>query len=73
MKTDYTKKAIEYAEKFGIINYKIVGCCIVYVINFCLYCDGTPASYRRKINLNNFALVENTKLKRVYKKGWENR
>lgn len=74
---DYTHKATEYAEKYGIVTYKVVGKYMIFYQNYANkeYVNGKwidkACTFKRTIDLD-ILKVESVQLKRVQKQGWDN-
>jgi hypothetical protein len=68
----YKELALQYAEKYGIINYKLSGRYMTYIINFRLDSFGSVATYKRKVNLDTLE-VKTVRLKKYNPDGWKNR
>lgn len=72
----YEDLALQYAEKYGIISYKVKGKFMIYNQN---YYNGEylgkwvrkPCTYQRKVNLETGETVTK-KLGRLVKDGWNN-
>ena len=72
----YTQKALEYAEKYGIITYKVDGKYLIYNQNYNANefkgkWTRKPHTMQRRVDLDTMA-VESRKLDRVQKNGWDN-
>lgn len=73
----YEQKALQYAEHYGIITYKVTGNTMIYNQNYrnseCI--NGkwrdNPCTYQRRINLDTMETTT-IKLKRLNKNGWDN-
>ena len=72
----YEQKALDYANKYGIITYKVVGNKMIYNVNF--YNSEFkgkwvrhPCTVQRTVNLDTFE-VTSKQLQRVQKNGWNN-
>lgn len=76
-KPDYSKKATAYAERFGIITYKVKGKYLIYNTNFneknCINgkWKSKTVTYQRVVNLDTME-VTSKKLARAQKNGWDN-
>lgn len=73
---NYEKLASIYAEKFGIVSYRVKGKYMIYNQNYnnSEYLGKwvrNPCTYQRKVNLDT-GEVESKKLQRVQKDGWYN-
>ena len=58
-------KAISYAEKYGVLEYKIVGKSMVYYANYL----NERITYKVTVNLETMKEKSRKALKRYYKKG----
>lgn len=73
---DYNQIALEYAEKYGIITYKVKDNYMIYNQNyknseFIGKWVEKPYTMQRKVNLETMQ-TDSIKLKRVQKDGWDN-
>lgn len=76
MKEIYKQRALEYAEKYGIITYKVIGNKMIYNVNF--YNSEfigkwvrKPCTMQRTVNLDTME-VTSKQLQRLQKNGWDN-
>ena len=73
----YNAKATEYAEKYGIITYKLQNNYMIFYQNYynkeCLGGKwvNKPCTYKRIVDLDTLN-VESVQLKRLQKSGWDN-
>ena len=73
----YPRRALEYAETYGIIDYEISGNKMIFYQN---YSDdvhpvsGKRISYtmKRIVDLDIMRIIKNQRLKRLNKRGWNN-
>ena len=76
-KDRYEHLALEYAEKFGIISYKVIGNKMRFNQNYhnkefiCGKWINNPCTYQRILNLDTMQ-IDTIKLKRLQKDGWNN-
>lgn len=76
-KERYEQLAIEYAEKYGIISYRIIGNKMKFNQNYYNkeFIKGkwrnNPCTYQRVLDLDTMQL-NTIKLKRLQKDGWNN-
>lgn len=76
-KIDYEKKARIYAERHGIISYKISGRFLIYYQNYNNneFINGkwrkNPTTYKRTVDLANMT-VKSEQLQRMNREGWKN-
>ena len=76
MKEIYKQRALEYAEKYGIITYKVIGNKMIYNVNFYnseFIGKGVrkPCTVQIAVNLDTME-VTSKQLKRLQKNGWDN-
>ena len=76
IKEVYEQRALEYAEKYGVVTYKVVGNKMIYNVNF--YNSEfigkwvrKPCTVQRAVNLDTME-VTSKQLKRLQKNGWDN-
>lgn len=73
----YNNVALQYAENYGIINYRVKGKCMVYNRNSYdkEFLGGKwvskPTTYQRTVDLDTMQVTVR-KLSRLQKNGWEN-
>ena len=78
MGIDYKARAEKWAEKYGIITYKVKGGFMVYHQNYvedvrvANRYEKRPVTYKRVVNLEEMKTVENILLSRLQKDGWDN-
>lgn len=70
-KQDYESAAVFYAEKWGILSYKVKGNKMIFNQNYKEDCFGHCATYQRIFNLDT-KVTETKKLQRLQKDGWQN-
>ena len=70
-KQDYESAAVFYAEKWGILSYKVKGNKMIFNQNYKEDCFGRCATYQRIFNLDT-KVTETKKLQRLQKDGWHN-
>lgn len=76
-KQDYELLARQYAEKYGIVTYKVSSNCMIYNQNYKnTEYNGKryvskPCTYRRTVNLDT-GVTTTEKLQRLVKNGWDN-
>lgn len=76
-KVDYNNKALQYAEHYGIITYRVKGKYMIYNQNYnnSEFVNGkwtkNPCTYQRTINLET-GEESSRKLGRMQKNGWDN-
>ena len=74
---EYEFLARQYAEKFGIVTYKVKGNLLIYNQNYSNveFIGGryvsNPCTYQRTINLDTNE-VSSVRLQRLNKNGWDN-
>lgn len=70
-KSNYELKAQFYAEKWGILSYRVKGNLMIYNQNYREDCFGNYATYQRIVNLDtNTTTIK--KLQKRFKDGWNN-
>lgn len=60
--TPYEQRALRYAEKYGIIEYRVIKDTMVFYTSY----PSQHATYKSAVNLDTYE-EENRKLKRYYK------
>lgn len=72
-KTDlYNALAREYAEKYGIVNYKVIGNTLIYNVSYPAYLGNPHYTVQYQVNLDNGVSISK-QLKRFDSKGLVNR
>lgn len=71
--THYDQNALQYAEKYGIISYRVTGRYMIYNKSFPKYLRNEAYTVQFKIDLDTMSCIKSTTLKRVMKDGYNNR
>lgn len=69
----YNNLAIEWAEKYGIVEYRVNGKYLIYNVSYPSYLAEPRRTYQFKVDLDIGKTVENKLLKRYNPKGIYNR
>ena len=68
----YQYKACQWAEQYGVVNYKVKGSKMIYNVSYPAYLNNPAHTYQHIIDLNTMKETV-TKLGRLDKSGFVNR
>ena len=77
MSNNYELKAAEYAERYGIVTYRVTNKTMIYYQNYnnSEFRNGRwvkkPCTYKRTVNLDDMS-VKSDLMSRVNSEGWDN-
>lgn len=69
LKQEQEKAAIDYAEMYGLVEYKVQGWFIIYNKSYRAYLDNPRYTIQFKVDLRTKEVVERKRLKRFDPKG----
>lgn len=73
LKQQQEKLATEYAEEFGIVEYRVQGWYLIYNVSYPAYLGNPRYTWQFKVDLRTRRIIERKQLKRYDPKGIYNR